>query len=193
VTQPRWGNQQESKRDFSGMGARVLRVLLVVLAAIQLGQAADSFTSYGHDQSELAAWHAAAAVGLLTGAARPRLIDHLMPVMAGAAGVTVVVSVRDLVAARTTAGDELAHLFGVVGFLVLTMLWTLQDTDTSSAPGVDGGRVTIDRLPDLGGHGRGRYDEGSAAAQRTGAHLRAEQPGTYPARRGPQGHGGRAS
>lgn len=67
------------------MGANVLRVLAVVLAAVQLGQAADLFTSaYGHAQSELAAWHAAAAVGLLTGAVRPRLIDALMPVMAGA-------------------------------------------------------------------------------------------------------------
>ena len=60
MTKPGRGNQQEDKRDFSGMGAKVLRVLLVVLAAVQLGQAADSFTSYGHDQSELAAWHAAA-------------------------------------------------------------------------------------------------------------------------------------
>lgn len=110
------------------MGANVLRVVMAVLAAIQLGQAADLFTSaHGHSQSELAAWHAAAAVGLLTGAARPRLIDALMPVMAGAAGVTVVVSVRDLVAERTSPGEEAAHLFLVVGFLVLTVLWTIHD------------------------------------------------------------------
>ncbi|MGQ0468174.1 MAG: hypothetical protein ACT4QG_23010 [Sporichthyaceae bacterium] len=107
------------------MGANVLRVLLVVLAAIQIGQAADLFTYAGHSQAELAAWHAAAAVGLLTGAARPRLIDALMPVMAGAAGVTVVVSVRGLVADRTSAGEEAAHLFLVLGFLVLTLLWTV--------------------------------------------------------------------
>lgn len=109
------------------MGANVLRVVLIVLAAIQLGQAADLFASAGHSQAELAAWHAAAAVGLLTGAARPRLIDALMPVMAGAAGVTVVVSVRDLVAERTTPGEEAAHLFLVLGFLVLTLLWTIHD------------------------------------------------------------------
>lgn len=157
------------------MGARVLRVLLVVLAAIQLGQAADLFGSSSHSQSELAAWHAAAAVGLLTGAARPRLIDSLMPLMAGAAGVTVLISVKDLVAARTTPADELAHLFLVLGFLVLTLLWTVQDTDTSTTPAVGSGRVTIERLPDLGGDGRGRYDEGSAAPQRAGAELRPGQ------------------
>ena len=115
------------------MGAKVLRVLLIVLAAVQLGQAADLFTSWSHAESELAAWHAAAAVGLLTGAARPRLIDALMPVMAGAAAVTVLISVRDLVAERTSAADELAHLFLVLGFLVLTMLWAGQDHDVERA------------------------------------------------------------
>lgn len=164
------------------MGASVLRVVLVVLAAIQLGQAADLFSSYSHSQSELASWHAAAAVGLLTGAARPRLIDSLMPLMAGAAGVTVLISVRDLVAERTQPADELAHLFLVLGFLVLTMCWTLQDTDTSSTPAAGRSHATIDRLPDLGGHGRGRYDEDSAAAQRAGADLRPEQSRARPAR-----------
>ncbi len=161
--------------DWSGMGERVLRVLLIVLAAIQLGQAADLFTSYSHSQSELAAWHAAAAVGLLTGALRPHLADALMPVMAGAAFVTVVVSVRDLASNRTTPSAEVAHLFLVVGFLVLTLLWTGQDNVTERGAD-DRGRATIDRLPGDGGQGRGWFDEGSAATQRTRAELR---PGEF--------------
>ncbi|MGQ0844702.1 MAG: hypothetical protein ACT4QF_11250 [Sporichthyaceae bacterium] len=103
----------------------------LVLAAVQLGQAADLFFGANptHSQSELAAWHAAAAVGLLTGAAKPYLVDALMPVMAGAAAVTVLISVRDVVALRTTASEEVAHLFLVLGFLVLTMLWMGQNDE----------------------------------------------------------------
>lgn len=101
----------------------VLRWALVVLAATQLGQAADLLGSRSHAEAELAAWHAAAAVGLLTGAARPRLIDALMPLMAGATGVTVLVSVRDLVTGRTTPSAEVAHLILVLGFALLTILW----------------------------------------------------------------------
>lgn len=140
------------------MGARVLRILVVVLAAIQLGQAADLFTSAnGHAQSELAAWHAAAAVGLLTGAARPQLIDALMPVMAAAAGVTVLISLRDLVGARTAPSEEVAHLFLVLGFLVLTMLWMGQSDDTGR------GR------PSRREHGRGLVDERSEEHDRSAA------------------------
>ena len=103
--------------------APVLRGLLVVLAALQFRHGLPDVFSMVHSTADLAAWQVAVGVAFVTVAVRPVVVDALMPIMVGGTLMTVLVSVRDVVEARTTTRAEFSHLSLVAGFALLTMLW----------------------------------------------------------------------
>lgn len=116
--------------DPPGPGGRrlrwVLRAALLGLAGLQLHRGLPGLSTTGHIGADLAAWQVAVAVGLATVAIRPGVVDALMPMMAGGTVMTVLVSVRDVAAARTSAHAEFSHLTLVAAFAVLTLLWLSQ-------------------------------------------------------------------
>lgn len=100
-----------------------LRASLIGLACLQIFRGVPDLFDAGHLGGEIAAWQVAVAVAFATVAAAPRVVDSLMPVMAGGTVMTVLVSLRDVAQARTTPRAELSHLILVAGFAMLTLLW----------------------------------------------------------------------
>lgn len=101
----------------------VLRWVLVVLAALEIGMAAPEFTGRWHAGGELGTWAVASAVGLLSVAAKPARAGAMLPMLAVASVVTLVVTARDVAAGRALASAELPHLLLVAGVLAIAAIW----------------------------------------------------------------------
>ncbi len=105
-----------------------VRVLLVVVAALQLGVALPALWSGAyagvptHVAQEVGAWQLAVVVGLLAVAGRPRLAEGLSWAIGAAAGGLVVTGVLGVRAGQTTVAEEARHLLVVVGWLLTLVL-----------------------------------------------------------------------
>lgn len=101
----------------------VLRWVLVVIAAVEMGLAAPGFLGRWHTGGELGTWGIAAAIGFLSVAAKPSRAPAVLPMLAAAAGLTMVVSARHIADGAAIFTGELPHLVLLVGVVVLAMLW----------------------------------------------------------------------
>jgi predicted anti-sigma-YlaC factor YlaD len=117
------GGEPRSEATPSRLLKLTLRASLIGLAGLQMFRGVPGLFTAGHLGGEIAAWQVAVAVAFATAAAAPRVVDSLMPIMAGGTVMTVLVSLRDVAEARTTTRAELSHLILVAGFAMLTLLW----------------------------------------------------------------------
>jgi predicted anti-sigma-YlaC factor YlaD len=115
-----------SRWGLGGLGwsmSLTLRWALVVLAALEIGMAAPEFAAGWHAGGELGTWAVASAVGLLSVAAKPRRAGAVLPMLAAASVITLVVSTRDVVGGRAVVSAEWPHLLLVGGVLVMVAIW----------------------------------------------------------------------
>jgi predicted anti-sigma-YlaC factor YlaD len=104
------------------------RAALVGVAAAQLALTVP-YLVFGHDHSapehiahEMGSFGAALAVGFLITAWRPARALGMRAVLGVAAVLLMVTAVIDLVAGRTSLGDEAPHLLAVAGWLLVRYL-----------------------------------------------------------------------
>jgi predicted anti-sigma-YlaC factor YlaD len=125
----------------------VLRWVLVVVAALEIGLASPEILGRWHTGGELGTWAIASAVGFLSVALKPRRAGAVLPMLVCATIFTVFVSLRDLTDGRTDPSQEWSHLLLVVGALVLTGLWRRERETEEPGPdvvvGTDRGAVPI--------------------------------------------------
>lgn len=101
----------------------VLRWVLVVVAALEIGLAAPEFTHGWHAGGELGTWAVASAVGLLSVAAKTSRAGAVLPMLLCAGFITVFVSARDVVEGRALLSAEWPHGLLVLGVLVILAIW----------------------------------------------------------------------
>lgn len=114
----------------------VLRWVLVVVAAIEIGLASPEILGRWHTGGELGTWAVASAVGFLSVAHRPKRAGAVLPMLVCATIFTVFVSVRDLAEGATNLGQEWSHLLLVLGAAVLTCLWVRERETEEPGPDV---------------------------------------------------------
>lgn len=114
----------------------VLRWLLVVVAAIEIGMASPEILGRWHTGGELGTWAVASAVGFLSVALKPRRAGAVLPMLVCATVFTVFVSLRDITDGRTNFSQEWSHLLLVVGALVLTAMWRTERETEEPGPDV---------------------------------------------------------
>jgi predicted anti-sigma-YlaC factor YlaD len=111
----------------------LLRWLLVLIAAAEMGMSAPEFLSRWHTGGELGTWGIATAIGFLSVAARPQRAAGMFPMLACAALLTTYVSTRDVADGATFLSREWPHGLLLSGVAVLALIWRL--TPESTAPG----------------------------------------------------------
>jgi predicted anti-sigma-YlaC factor YlaD len=101
----------------------VLRWVLVLIAAVEMGMSTPEFLSRWHTGGELGSWGIATAIGFLSVAARPRRAAGMFPMLACAAALTTYVSTRDVADGATFMSREWPHSLLLCGVLVLALIW----------------------------------------------------------------------
>lgn len=99
-----------------------LRLGLVAVAGAQLALALPELSGHVHAGNEAASWTVAAAVGLVAAAASPRRVSGLLPMLAAAAFVLVLITVRDIADGHVHVEHELSHALLIVGVVLLWLL-----------------------------------------------------------------------
>ncbi|MGQ0632698.1 MAG: zf-HC2 domain-containing protein [Sporichthyaceae bacterium] len=101
----------------------VLRWLLVVVAALEVGLAAPALLGRWHTGGELSTWGVATAIGFLSVAHRPARAAALLPMLAGASLLTVFLTVRHAAEGSASISGEWSHGLLLIGVVLLTALW----------------------------------------------------------------------
>ena len=114
----------------------VLRWALVVLAALEIGLAAPEFSGRWHAGGELGTWAVASAVGLLSVAMRPARAGGVLPMLACASVITLVVSARDVADGQALISAEWPHLLLLGGVVIITVLWRREVAGGEPGPDV---------------------------------------------------------
>lgn len=113
----------------------VLRWVLVVVAALEIGLAAPEFTHGWHAGGELGTWAVASGVGLLSVAAKTSRAGAVLPMLLCASFITMFVSARDVAAGHALLSAEWPHALLVAGVLVILAIWWRERG--SEVPGPD--------------------------------------------------------
>lgn len=122
--------------------ARLAALVRVGLVAVAFGQLAFTVPCllFGHDHSapehiahEMGSFDAALAVGFLVAAWRPGRALGMRALVGVASALLVVTAVIDLVAGRTSVGDEAPHLLAVAGWLMICYLASVTPPTAASA------------------------------------------------------------
>jgi predicted anti-sigma-YlaC factor YlaD len=103
----------------------LLRWLLVLIAAAEMGMSSPEFLSRWHTGGELGTWGIATAIGFLSVAARPQRAGGMFPMLACAAVLTTYVSTRDVADGATFMSREWPHSLLLAGVAVLAMIWRI--------------------------------------------------------------------
>jgi len=101
----------------------VLRWVLVLIAATEMGMSMPEFLSRWHTGGELGTWGIATAIGFLSVAARPQRAAGMFPMLACAAALTTYVSTRDVADGATFMSREWPHGLLLSGVVVLALIW----------------------------------------------------------------------
>jgi predicted anti-sigma-YlaC factor YlaD len=101
----------------------VLRWVLVVIAAVEMGVSSPEFLSRWHTGGELGTWGIATGIGFLSVAARPQRAGGMFPMLACAAALTTYVSTRDVADGATFMSREWPHGLLLCGVAVLALIW----------------------------------------------------------------------
>jgi predicted anti-sigma-YlaC factor YlaD len=112
----------------------LLRWLLVLIAAAEMGMSSPEFLSRWHTGGELGTWGIATAIGFLSVAARPQRAAGMFPMLACAALLTTYVSTRDVADGATFMSREWPHGLLLSGVAVLALIWRLTPESSGSGP-----------------------------------------------------------
>lgn len=132
----------------------VLRWLLVVIAAAEVGMSSPEFLSRWHTGGELGTWGIATGIGFLSVAARPQRAAGMFPMLACAALLTTYVSTRDVADGATFMSREWPHGLLLFGVAVLALIWRLAPEATEPGPRRSG---ELDATGVARSGGRGRF------------------------------------
>ncbi len=114
----------------------VLRWVLVVIAALEIGMASPEVLGRWHTGGELGTWAVASAVGFLSVALKPKRAGAVLPMLVCASVFTMFVSARDIADGRTFLSQEWSHLLLVLGVCVLAVLWQREQDESEPGPDV---------------------------------------------------------
>jgi predicted anti-sigma-YlaC factor YlaD len=114
----------------------VLRWLLVVIGAVEIGMAAPELSGRWHAGGELGTWAVASAVGLLSVAHRPSRAGAVLPMLCCAGLMTAYVSLRDIAGGAAMFSSEWPHLLLICGVIVLAVLWHRERSFPAPGPDV---------------------------------------------------------
>jgi predicted anti-sigma-YlaC factor YlaD len=114
--------------------AIVLRWVLVVVGAVEMGMAAPEILGRWHTGGELGTWGAATAVGFLSVALRPSRAVAVLPMLACAGVVTLFISTRDIADGTAFFSQERSHLLLLAGVAVLAVLRRTQESADLRGP-----------------------------------------------------------
>ena len=104
----------------------VLRWLLVVIAALEIGLASPDLLGRWHAGSELGTWSIAVGVGFLSVALKPARAAALVPMLGFAGLLTAFVTVRHLMDGAAQLSDEWPHGLVLAGVVVLVAISRLE-------------------------------------------------------------------
>lgn len=127
-------DQWAADRPSSGRAVVVLRWFLVLVAALDMGLAAPELLGRWHAVGELGTWQAAAAVGFLSVAARPRWASQMLPMLSVATLLTVVVLAHDVALGTVLIAQEWPHALLVAGVAALAAIARLNRTSSPPDP-----------------------------------------------------------
>ena len=121
----------------------VLRWVLVVIAALEIGLASPDLLGRWHTGSELGTWSIAVGVGFLSVAMKPARAAALVPMLGIAGVLTALVTTRHLMDGAARLSDEWPHGLVLAGVVVLVAISRLERVDhpgprSADTVGVDG-------------------------------------------------------
>jgi predicted anti-sigma-YlaC factor YlaD len=132
----------------------VLRWVLVLIAATEMGMSTPEFLSRWHTGGELGTWGIATAIGFLSVAARPQRAAGMFPMLACAALLTTYVSTRDVADGATFMSREWPHGLLLSGVAVLALIWRWTPETADPGPRRAG---ELDATGAVRTGGRGRF------------------------------------
>ena len=112
----------------------VLRWLLVLIAALEIGLASPELLGRWHTGSELGTWSIAVGVGFLSVAMRPGRASALVPMLGWAGVLIAVVTTRHLLDGAARLSDEWPHGLVLAGVVVLVAISRLEQTADHPGP-----------------------------------------------------------
>lgn len=104
----------------------VLRWVLVVIAALEIGLASPDLLGRWHTGSELGTWSIAVGVGFLSVAMKPARASALVPMLGFAGVLTAFVTTRHLMDGAARLSDEWPHGIVLAGVVVLVAISRLE-------------------------------------------------------------------
>jgi predicted anti-sigma-YlaC factor YlaD len=121
----------------------VLRWVLVVIAAVEIGLASPDLLGRWHTGSELGTWCIAVGVGFLSVAMKPARAAALVPMLGFAGVLTALVTTRHLMDGAAKLSEEWPHGLVLAGVVVLVTISRLEHVDhpgprSADTVGVDG-------------------------------------------------------
>jgi predicted anti-sigma-YlaC factor YlaD len=128
----------------------VLRWVLVVIAAVEIGVASPDLLGRWHTGSELGTWGIAVGVGFLSVAMKPARAAALVPMLGFAGVLTALVTTRHLMDGAAQISDEWPHGLVLAGVVVLVTISRLERDDhpgprSADTVGVDGQPARVRR------------------------------------------------
>lgn len=129
----------------------VLRGVLVVIAALEIGLASPDLLGRWHAGSELGTWSIAVGVGFLSVALKPARAAALVPMLGIAGLLTAFVTIRHLVDGAARISEEWPHGLVLAGVVVLVTISRLEGAADHPGPrparavGADGRPVRVRR------------------------------------------------
>ncbi|MBA3742247.1 zf-HC2 domain-containing protein [Sporichthya sp.] len=107
----------------------VLRWVLVLIAALEIGLASPDLLGRWHTGSELGTWSIAVGVGFLSVAIMPTRAAALVPMLGFAGILTAIVTTRHLMDGAARLSDEWPHGLVLAGVVVLVAISRLERVD----------------------------------------------------------------
>ncbi len=112
----------------------VLRWVLVVIAAVEIGLASPDLLGRWHTGSELGTWSIAVGVGFLSVARKPARAAALVPMLGIAGLLTALVTTRHLLDGAAQLSEEWPHGIVLAGVVVLVAISRLERTADHPGP-----------------------------------------------------------
>ncbi|HUR75959.1 MAG TPA: zf-HC2 domain-containing protein [Sporichthya sp.] len=107
----------------------VLRWVLVLISALEIGLASPELLGRWHTGSELGTWSIAVGVGFLSVAMTPARATALVPMLGFAGVLTALVTTRHLLDGAARLSDEWPHGLVLAGVVVLVAISRLERAD----------------------------------------------------------------
>jgi len=124
----------------------VLRWVLVVIAAFEIGLASPELLGRWHTGSELGTWSIAVGIGFLSVAMKPARASSLVPMLGWAGVLTAIVTTRHLLDGAASMSNEWPHGLVLAGVAALVAISRLEGAVDHPGP-QPAGTVDADGKP----------------------------------------------